>query len=243
MAGKRKRSFGKRKRRTFKRRRGRKGRYRTKFSRNLSSGYMVSKTNPFMPLPNRFKTKLKYVETNLALNPGVAGTVAGYFISANSLFDPNATGVGHQPMGFDQMMTFYKRYNVIGARIKVTFYQDSTATYPCKVGIYKTTLNSLPFTEFNTFIEQGNCTYTRVGSGFAGAVDLVSSISIKKFLGGKKVAFSDDWTGTSTSSPTNQVYFGLIAAPDAGIDAPSLYLNWEVEYIAIFYDPNALAQS
>jgi hypothetical protein len=30
----------------------------------------------------------------------------------NSLFDPNQTGVGHQPYGFDQLSSFYQQYIV-----------------------------------------------------------------------------------------------------------------------------------
>jgi hypothetical protein len=30
----------------------------------------------------------------------------------NSMFDPDRTGTGHQPMGFDQVKTFYNRYRV-----------------------------------------------------------------------------------------------------------------------------------
>ena len=35
---------------------------------------------------------------------------------------PNHTGVGHQPLYFDQLMTIYNHYIVIGAKITVKFY-------------------------------------------------------------------------------------------------------------------------
>lgn len=37
----------------------------------------------------------------------------------NSIFDPDFTGVGSQPMGHDQWATLYRRYRVIGSKITV----------------------------------------------------------------------------------------------------------------------------
>lgn len=39
----------------------------------------------------------------------------------NSLFDPDYTGIGHQPYGFDQWKNFYQQYYVYKAAISVSF--------------------------------------------------------------------------------------------------------------------------
>lgn len=54
--------------------------------------------------------RLKYAET---FSPAItAGVPYWYFFNLNSPFDPNRTGVGHQPYGFDTLATIYNRYRV-----------------------------------------------------------------------------------------------------------------------------------
>jgi len=49
----------------------------------------------------------------------VAGTENAF--SLNSLYDPDITGVGHQPYGFDQMAALYSNYIVESASIQARF--------------------------------------------------------------------------------------------------------------------------
>ena len=44
---------------------------------------------------------------------------------ANGAFDPNLTGVGHQPRGFDQFMAGYETFTVTGSKISVNFVYDA----------------------------------------------------------------------------------------------------------------------
>ena len=66
---------------------------------------------------------LRYVE-NFTLNPGMLGATVNVF-SMNGLFDPNITGIGHQPMYFDNYMGIYGRYRV--NRAYITFVACDTA--------------------------------------------------------------------------------------------------------------------
>ena len=63
--------------------------------------------------------KMRYVE-EFELNPGL-GSVASYVFRANGLYDPNYTGAGHQPYGFDQWMTYYNQFTVLGSKMKAIF--------------------------------------------------------------------------------------------------------------------------
>jgi len=68
------------------------------------------------PFPSRYICKMKYCE---AINNVGGPTGAGYgnyqFL-ANSVWDPNATGIGHQPYGMDTMTSLYNRYRVISCK-------------------------------------------------------------------------------------------------------------------------------
>lgn len=76
--------------------------------------------------PERIFTKLKYSEF-LAFT-STSGAVTANVFNANSLFDPNRTGTGHQPMGFDQLAVLYSRYRVFGSKITCRCFQIGTGT-------------------------------------------------------------------------------------------------------------------
>jgi len=64
------------------------------------------------PFAQRYITKMKYSEN-------VISALSQYRFRLNGLFDPNLTGGGHQPHGFDQLATIYNRYRVIGCSYTV----------------------------------------------------------------------------------------------------------------------------
>lgn len=99
--------------------------------------------------PPTLAAKLKYVET-LAFSSAL-GAVQSNVFRANSLFDPNETGVGHQPMYFDQFAAIYNRYVVRKARMKVTFnvVTETAATSCFTVGVIgqsNSSIDTLPTT-------------------------------------------------------------------------------------------------
>lgn len=104
--------------------------------RNYRRGQRTTTVNRGLrPFASRYITKMKYSET-FTLNLGNSYT---QIMNLNSLFDPNSTGVGHQPYGFDQLATIYNRYRVISTNYVVNAYNNSSAiryaVLPC---------NSLP---------------------------------------------------------------------------------------------------
>jgi len=64
------------------------------------------------PFAQRFITRMKYAEQISQVGPGLGG-LTQYTMNLNSIFDPNRTGIGHQPYGHDTMATLYNRYRVI----------------------------------------------------------------------------------------------------------------------------------
>lgn len=76
-------------------------------------------TNPrFTGLPGRLYTKLRYVAVGQLNTPSVAGSFTENTWQS-SVFDPDYTGVGHQPMYYDQFALMYYAYRVFGFRYKI----------------------------------------------------------------------------------------------------------------------------
>lgn len=91
----------------------------------------LSQTFNIMPFPTTYKCKLKYVES-VVLYTGTAGIMGTEQVfRLNSLYDPNFTGTGHQPYGYDQLNGIYKKYMVSGVHIRVTFSAPSLANTAC----------------------------------------------------------------------------------------------------------------
>lgn len=85
--------------------------------------YKISRA--LTPFPNAKLVRHKYVDT-VSIAASAAATPQMYQFRCNSVFDPDYTGVGHQPMFHDEMAAQYKYYTVLRSRIKLTFSSGST---------------------------------------------------------------------------------------------------------------------
>jgi len=110
------------KRRTVRRRKPRTYRRKTRKTRRTplthNLGYL---------LPDRLRIKLPYVEN--IVNYAAAATPIEYTFNANDLYDPNRSGVGHQPMIFDQIAAFYDRYYVSACSFRADLISGSSGIY------------------------------------------------------------------------------------------------------------------
>jgi len=78
------------------------------------------------PFPDRRNVKLSYrqiVQLATSNATSLFGTQQAF--SLNSLYDPDYTGGGHQPYGFDQLTQIYQRYKVNGVHIKLRFFDPT----------------------------------------------------------------------------------------------------------------------
>ncbi|WP_218254000.1 hypothetical protein, partial [Candidatus Magnetobacterium casense] len=75
----------------------------------------VNVNRALAPIAQRYITKMKY--SDVISGGALFGDV---HMNLNSLFDPNRSGIGHQPYGFDQLATLYNRYRVISCGYRIT---------------------------------------------------------------------------------------------------------------------------
>lgn len=84
------------------------------------------RTIRFAPFPNVKIVRHKYCDV-VTMSAGVgAGAPQTYQFRANSMFDPDYTGVGHQPMFRDEMAAQYKSYTVLKSYIRISFAPEVT---------------------------------------------------------------------------------------------------------------------
>lgn len=198
------------------------------------------------PIPNRFATKLRYVEFT-TINPGVAGIAGVHVVKANGMYDPNQTGVGHQPRGFDQLMSMYDHFTVVGARISVQFSTYANSAYsPLNVGIALKDSNSA-YTDANDYLEGRNVVSRMIGAtttqSAGGISSLSKSFSTRKFLGRSKPLSDPELKGSTVTDPAELAYFHIFAAPMDTSDVDPVTISYRIDYLCVLTEPKQPAQS
>lgn len=211
--------------------------------------YRRRSTNPFYrpftvriprsnPLPPMLQNTVKYTEVvNRTFTSGVA---SAYLFSCNGLFDPNISGTGHQPLYFDQLMALYNHYQVLKARIKVTFVPSASVVGPFLCGLMvdddTTQTNSL-----NTSI--GERPGAKQGMY---QKDTHPSVVLYTSWDSKTLAYNAEDNpniqGSSAANPAEQSYFVLETADIGGSNA-SMYMYVQIEYDVLWNELKDIATS
>lgn len=221
-----------RKKKTAPRRRRR----RTKVSSNpfTKVGQQVAPSG----MPTKRVAKLRY-STVVGMGNAV-GVVNNYVFRANSGFDPDWSGSGHQPMGWDTWTSLYNEYVVIGSRINVRWKQSLVGTY---AGVFLSASPTLGYTTASEMIEAQKGT-TRLLSPQREAGRSFATYSAKKFYNIKDIKDNTDRLGASTgANPAEGAYFQIWSQAADSSSEFSLLADVLIEYIILFSEPKQLAQS
>lgn len=193
--------------------------------------------------------KLRYV-TNVYISAS-GGTPASHSFRANSLYDPDYTGTGHQPMRFDQLATFFARYIVVGAKITVSWQgttADAEAVGAPAVCMIQLDDNGTPGTDFTSLIEQGKCKYMLINDIAGRSPKKISqTFSAKKFFNISNIKDNMEPYGALVSTnPADDAYFHItlqsLLGTTGGISVTGYFLV-VIDFIALFSEPITLAQS
>lgn len=136
--------------------------------------------------------------------PG-AGFVWSYRM--NSLFDPDFTGIGLQPLGFDQFSALYGRYAVVSASFEVSF--SNTTSLPIRVGYFLSPQSTVPALSGSWNMQPFGASVTMgaLGSG-KDVIVLRGNTSFYNELGVTKQQYRDeaDFSATTSASPLRILY-------------------------------------
>ena len=197
-------------------------------------------------LPTKLKKTFNYCE-KITLDAPTAGASTSYFFSCNSMHDPNRTGTGHQPMGYDEFVgVFYDHYCVIGAKINVTVMSQtgtiSTANQVMSLHVRDTNTTT---TDITQAIEQGKTTYGFLGGPTGGAptLTLQKGVNPAKFLGISKPLATKDMWGNLGANPQEECYFEINLASIGTDDPDAVDCLVTIEYTAMLLERKKLSQS
>jgi len=133
---------------------------------------------------------------------GIAGSSAFYTFSANGMYDPNITGTGHQPRGFDQLMALYDHYIVKTATIEV--WAQNNVVNPALLSIVVKDTNLWVPTDIDV-LEDAYATHKMLSPSDDTQMGYARfTVDIQKFLGGKDIS---EMKGSIAGNPTEGVFF------------------------------------
>jgi len=231
--------YGKRKRvrkRTARRRIKRRVAYRAKrkYRSFRSMGVPAS-------FPSNIKfAKLRYVE-DIKLDTQAAGVISHYVYRCGSIYDPNYTGTGHQPYGYDTYATLFNHYTVVGAKMWVRNAPTSSTVNPVYIGTHLSPGVTPAYTTPSEFVEARKGT-SKLFNMVNRSCTLTCKYSAKKFFNLRDVRDNVDRLGSPFGgNPVEDAFFII------WYTCQETTVAWRaqivIDYIVLFSEPKDLAQS
>lgn len=182
------------------------------------------------------------------------GTIATHVFRANSIYDSDVTGTGHQSRGVDSFLGTsstsgpYNHFTVVGSKIRM-IPCTPTATQTGLVPNYGITLRSdstLPQTDWVDLAES-----RLAGPGVFGRKDFQHSrparsrFSTRKFFGCGKgsVVGNALYRGTGSADPQEGAYFICWACHPTMADTNGIEFAIIIDYLVVYSEPKYLPES
>lgn len=197
--------------------------------------------------PDSLVTKLKY--GSLITLTSTSNSLARQVYEMGNVYDPDYSGIGHQPMFFDQYTPIYNKYVVLGSVIKATFspIANTTGTSqpsgPMLIGIIEDYDTSLAATNAEWLIEsnKSKSTFLNVATGGNNVKTIMATYSPQTSLG---IAPDDDTVASLVSGNPSSRYFVNVFMTETGLATPSsCNVKVEIEYTVRFFNQKDVGQS
>jgi hypothetical protein len=175
--------------------------------------------------------------TTVRLTPGIAGSAWNLY-NASSIFDPDQTGVGHNPYSYDTYNTIYNHYRVIGSKISVVFCPNgssSTGNMVCGIAIKDDTTVE---TNFDSIREAKGARY-RIATGSERTV-------VTQYYSPKKMfpAGLNNLNALFGSNPAESAYFQVfLTSANMGLAPSTTDCVVTIDYRVLVWELKDLGQS
>ncbi len=213
-------------------------------------GYFFKSKIPATPIDPVKVCKLRYCAFK---EYNATALVPSYNVwKSNGIYDTDSTGVGHQPLYFDQLITLYARWRVLGSKCTFSWVPDSgTNQNPSMMGI----LLSKSSTDI---VSYGNTTHIledrriapKIHNAGAGLINANNRRTVTRYYSAKKFwgrGYADpEFSGDETGDPTsyNTSYFTtFVMAPSTGVDPGIVNCLTTIDFIVLFDHPRLVNQS
>lgn len=151
------------------------------------------KSRPQMKMPAQPRTlNLDFVmQSTQTLTESAAGIGADYVFRLNSLYDPNSTGVGSQPVGYDQWASLFLRSVVYKGHFALEFVNGGTSALEVGYYIKSGVASALPATP-NAWASQYGARTRLLGTTGRNAATFNLRYDVGRWLGVKRNKILDE---------------------------------------------------
>lgn len=198
--------------------------------------------------PRTNMVRLRYVD-GFSLDPS-AGTLATHVFRANSIYDPNYTSLGHQPMNTDLWAQLYNHYTVVGAKITLHVHNAAGSGSDGLLAGVILTDDATYSVDPVTIMEQGLARYrltnATLSSNKGNGLKVSKTFSAKRFFNVTNPMDNTNRIGAMFSAnPVELSHFVCFvgAPPGSLVDYVSMRCTVVIDYICIFSEPKEQPQS
>lgn len=219
-------------RRGFKKfRRGRPRKNRSRITTTTARTWVV---------PDRMRVKLNY-QQRITLSPA-AGSLANNVFRLNSLYDPDQTGTGAQPVGFDQLSALYQKYKVYGAKVRAKAVSQGTTNPTSMFDFALVPLLEAPtWSNFEDATGNPYRKWTMSGNSNVRPASLTAYWSIARLFG-ERLA-DDDYSAGIAASPTNTALLYVVAQPVDRASSMTIVVDISITFYCEMFQRQSLALS
>lgn len=193
-------------------------------------------------MPKTRRAYLRYSDSTIELE-SVLGGISTHKFRANSVYDPDFTSAGHQPMGYDNWALLYNHYVVVGCKISIKSVGGQTiAPTAGAMGIYISDDTALPYTTLDGFVEAKRGVY-RTMTYQRNTVNMSTTFSAKKFFNVSDL--KDNYTRLGATVGANPAEVAMLNVYYFDLEGNTTQQRAQVtiDYIVDFSEPKDLTQS
>ncbi len=199
-----------------------------------------------MSIPGKSSTAVILNYTDMNTFNGAAGTTAGRTYRLNSLFDPDQTGAGQQPSGFDQYAALYTRYTVFKAEVDAFFSASdaSTITGSYSAGIFASNSAQTALGLVDALARSDKLVFGAASGGGQTTQRIRMSYYLPSIAGRRYSIGDPDYSADVSTNPDNDVFLRVWAGgADDTVDPAAVRCLVRIRFYAVFSEPKSLDES
>lgn len=229
--------------RTFKRKRPQKWGYksskrsRSSYRRRYRPHVLRNVRNPG-GLSNKAIVKLRYVDNRILNSTAIA--LGRYVYSCNNCYDPDYSGTGHQPLGYDEWSQLYTYYKVLGAKITINAVNGTGE--PQIIHLLRQD-DPAPTGGMTALMEQPYGKWVALAGSLGGRSNTVLRHTYSARKQFPNLYRDDSLRANIGSSPAEQMYWVISTQRTDAAGTADMAISVNIEYIVEFSVPKVLVQS
>lgn len=202
--------------------------------------------SPVSLCPPAIRVVLKYNFRCAVIS--AVGALSLQVFSANGMFDPDITGVGGQPLGYDQWSAFYQRYRVLASSCEATWSTPdagSNDAQTLRICLVPSSIAST-FTNFEAAASQPYAKSRYVNGVIPNGAAILRSTMESAVMNGmtkQGILTNDETSALTSANPSDQWYWHCYMSTVDSTASASGFVFGTVYYLVDFFDRNLLSLS